>query len=223
MKEQSSMRSWSHKPSSQQKQSGAATAATTRRAKHWLGDVVADTQGEQAGKDQEAPRDSTQKAKYENLMEQVVSEENAQAAWLAVKRNGGAPGIDRMTTGQLRDHIDKHWETLRSKLLGGTYVPSPVKRVEIPKPNGGVRPLGIPTVRDRVVQTALRNVLEPIFERDFAEQSYGFRPKRGCKEALRRVDYLLKAGYTMVVDADLRRYFDTIPKDRLPVTLERLH
>ena len=146
MKEQSSMRSWSHKPSSQQKQSGAATAATTRRAKHWLGDVVADTQSEQAGKEQEAPRDSTQKAKYENLMEQVVSEENAQAAWLAVKRNGGAPGIDRMTTGQLRDHIDKHWETLRSKLLGGTYVPSPVKRVEIPKPNGGTRMLGIPTV-----------------------------------------------------------------------------
>src|SRR5258708_16656240 len=89
-------------------------------------------------------RDSTQKAKYENLMEQVVSEENAQAAWLAVKRNEGAPGIDRMTTGQLRDHIDKHWETLRSKLLGGTYVPSPGERVELPKPNGGPRVLGIP-------------------------------------------------------------------------------
>ncbi len=86
---------------------------------------------------------------HEDLMEQVVTRENATAAWLAVKRNGGAPGIDGMTTQQLRDHVRAHWETIRAKLLAGTYVPSPVRRVEIPKPNGGVRLLGIPTVLDR--------------------------------------------------------------------------
>jgi len=215
MKEQSSMRSWSHKPSSQQKQSGAATAATTRRAKHWLGDVVADTQSEQAGKDQEAPRDSTQKAKYENLMEQVVSEENAQAAWLAVKRNGGAPGIDRMTTGQLRDHIDKHWETLRSKLLGGTYVPSPVKRVEIPKPNGGTRMLGIPTVVDRWIQQMLLQVLQFIFDPTFSEHSYGFRPNRSAHDAVRAAQRYAQGGKTWVVDMDITKFFDRVNHDIL--------
>jgi len=92
---------------------------------------------------------------HEELMEEVVRQENAQAAWLAVKRNGGAPGIDGMTTTELRDHVRKHWEAIGSKLLAGTYVPSPVRRVEIPKPNGGVRLLGIPTVLDRWIQQML--------------------------------------------------------------------
>ena len=90
---------------------------------------------------------------YEDLMEQVVTPDNARAAWLAVKRNGGAPGIDGMTTQKLRDHVRQHWETIRAKLVAGTYVPSPVRRVEIPKPNGGVRLLGIPTVLDRWIQS----------------------------------------------------------------------
>src|SRR6266436_1491574 len=215
MKEQSSMRSWSHKPNSQQKQSEAATAATTRRAKHWLGDVVAHSQSEQAGKDQGAPRDSTQKAKYENLMEEVVNEANAEAAWLAVKRNGGAPGIDRMTTGQLRDHIDKHWETLRSKLLGGTYVPSPVKRVEIPKPNGGTRMLGIPTVVDRWIQQMLLQVLQPIFDPTFSEHSYGFRPGRSAHGAVRAAQQYVQAGKSWVVDMDITKFFDRVNHDIL--------
>src|ERR1051325_7889566 len=126
MKERSSVRSWNNGPNSPPKQRSAATAATTRLVKHHLGDVVASSDVNGKAR-QEVPRDSTQKATYERLMEQVVTKENATAAWLAVKRNGGAPGIDRMTTGQLRDHIRKHWETLSAKLLAGTYVPSPVK------------------------------------------------------------------------------------------------
>lgn len=116
---------------------------------------------------------------YEELMEQVVTRENATQAWLAVKRNGGAAGIDRMTTEQLRDHVRAHWESIQAKLLAGTYVPSPVRRVEIPKPNGGTRQLGIPTVQDRWIQQMLLQVLQPIFDPTFSEHSYGFRPGRG--------------------------------------------
>src|SRR5205085_8255307 len=113
-------------------------------------------------------------------------------------------------------------EQLHGALKGGTYVPLDIRRHWLPKPGSTEqRPLGIPTVRDRIVQTAVRNVLEPIFERDFATHSYGFRPQRGCKDALRRVDELLKAGYVHVVDADLKSYFDTIPKDRLMDLIRR--
>jgi len=114
------------------------------------------------------------------------------------------------------DRLEEELKDLSDALRKGTYRPQAIRRHYIPKPGSQERrPLGIPTVRDRVVQTALRQVLEPIFERDFAAQSYGFRPKRGCKDALRRVDELLKSGYTHVVDADLKSYFDTIPHDRL--------
>src|SRR5205807_9875459 len=108
------------------------------------------------------------------------------------------------------------------ELAQGTYAPQAIRRHWIPKPGSTEpRPLGIPTVRDRVVQTALRNVIEPIFERDFAAHSYGFRPQRGCKDALRQVDELLKAGSVYVVDADLKSYFDTIPHDRLMALVRR--
>src|SRR4030095_1562468 len=131
------------------------------------------------------PRNSLQKAMYEELMEQMVTEANATEAWRAVKRNGGSPGIDGMTTKQLREHIQAHWESIRKKLLAGKYVPSPVKRVEIPKANGGVRQLGIPTVQDRWIQQMLLQVLQPIFDPTFSEHSYGFRPKRSAQEAVR--------------------------------------
>jgi hypothetical protein len=127
------MRSWNDQPNSLPKQRSAATAAATRLAKHHLGDVVASSDASGKAR-QEIPRDSTQKATYERLMEAVVTKENATAAWRAVKRTEGAPGIDRMMTGQLGEHIGKHWETFHAKLLAGTYVPSLVKRVEIPKP-----------------------------------------------------------------------------------------
>lgn len=154
------------------------------------------------------------------LMDKVFSERNLRAAATKVIANRGAAGVDHVSVEQFAKELDAQLAELRQQLPAGTYRPRAVRRVQIPKPGSrATRPLGIPTVRDRVVQGAVRHVLEPIFERDFAEQSYGFRPGRSCKDALRRVDQLLKAGYQYVVDADLKSYFDTIPHDRL---LERV-
>jgi hypothetical protein len=117
---------------------------------------------------------------YENLMEEVVAEENCRLALQAVARNKGAAGIDRMKTTELESHLQANWEKIRAKLLNGTYVPSPVRRVEIPKPSGGTRMLGIPTVQDRFIQQLLLQVLTPIFDPTFSEHSYGFRPGRSA-------------------------------------------
>ena len=152
---------------------------------------------------------------HEELMEQVVTQENATAAWLAVKRNAGAPGIDGMTTGQLRDHVRAHWETIRAKLLAGTYVPSPVRRVEIPKPNGGVRLLGIPTVLDRWIQQMLLQVLQAIFDPTFSAQSFGFRPGKSAHDAVRAAQNYLQAGKDWVVDMDITKFFDRVNHDIL--------
>lgn len=208
------MRSWNNEPDSPPKQRSAATAATTELAKHHLGDVVASSDASRRARE-EVPRDSTQKATYEKLMEVVVTKENAKGAWLAVKRNGGAPGIDRMTTGQLGEHIRKHWEVLSAKLLAGTYVPSPVKRTEIPKPNGGTRMLGIPTVVDRWIQQMLLQVLQPIFDPAFSEHSYGFRPGRSAHEAVRTAQRYAQAGKNWVVDMDITKFFDHVNHDIL--------
>ena len=152
---------------------------------------------------------------HEELMEQVVRQDNATAAWLAVKRNGGAPGIDGMTTQQLRDHVRKHWETIRAKLLAGTYVPSPVRRVEIPKPNGGVRLLGIPTVLDRWIQQMLLQVLQLIFDPTFSAQSFGFRPGKSAHDAVRAAQSYVQAGKDWVVDMDITKFFDRVNHDIL--------
>jgi RNA-directed DNA polymerase len=129
--------------------------------------------------------------------------------------NKGSAGVDHVTIPMFADRLEEELKKLSEDLRTGAYRPQAIRRHYIPKPGSQEkRPLGIPTVRDRVVQTALRMALEPIFERDFAEHSYGFRPGRGCKDALRRVNELLKAGYRYVVDADLKSYFDTIPHDR---------
>jgi group II intron reverse transcriptase/maturase len=152
---------------------------------------------------------------YEELMEQVVTKENATAAWLAVKRNAGAPGIDGMTTRELRDHIRAHWESIRSKLLAGTYVPTPVRCKEIPKPNGGVRTLGIPTVQDRWIQQMLLQVLQPIVEPAFSEHSYGFRPGRSAHDAVRKARQYVQAGKDWVVDMDITKFFDRVNHDIL--------
>jgi len=158
--------------------------------------------------------------KWFSLMDKVYARGNLQAAFAEVKANGGAAGVDHQTVEVFERHLEQNLEKLARSLKDGSYRPQAIRRVWIPKPGSTEkRPLGIPTVRDRVVQAALRHVLEPILERDFAEQSYGFRPNRGCKDALRRVDQLLKAGDTWVVDADLKSYFDTIPHDQL---LERV-
>lgn len=151
-----------------------------------------------------------------SLMDKVMRPENLRSAFSKVKVNGGSAGVDHQTIAMFEQHLDMSLGQLGSELRSGTYGPRAVRRVYIPKPGSGEkRPLGIPTVRDRVVQQALRQVLEPIFERDFAEHSYGFRPGRGAKDALRRVDGLLKAGYGHVVDVDLKSYFDTIPHGSL--------
>jgi len=145
---------------------------------------------------------------HEELMEQVVTQENATAAWLAVKRNGGAPGIDGMTTQQLRDHVREHWETIRAKLLAGTYVPSPVRRVEIPKPDGGIRLLGIPTVLDRWIQQMLLQMLQAIFDPTFSAHSHGFRPGRSAHDAVRAAQTYVQAGKDWVVDMDVTKFLD---------------
>jgi RNA-directed DNA polymerase len=145
-------------------------------------------------------------------MDKVTAEGTLNAAFRKVAANRGAAGVDHVTTTMFESHADAHLRRLSDDLRRGMYRPQAIRRHYIPKPGSTEkRPLGIPTVRDRVVQTALRMVLEPIFEREFAPHSYGFRPQRGCKDALRRVDELLKAGYTYVVDADLKSYSTRFP------------
>jgi RNA-directed DNA polymerase len=145
------------------------------------------------------------------LIDKVYARPTLRAAFARVKANRGAPGVDHVTVTMFDQRLDANLTALATALRDGTYRPQPIRRVWIPKGPRERRPLGIPTVRDRVVQTALRLVLEPIFEATFAPHSYGFRPQRSTKDALRRVAALLRAGYRYVVDADLQAYFDTIP------------
>jgi len=154
--------------------------------------------------------------RWHSLIDKLYPITTLRTAFAAVSANDGAAGVDHVTIERYASDLEANLERLSMALRSGTYRPQAIRRHYIPKPGSQeLRPLGIPTVQDRVVQTALRMVLEPIYERDFAAQSYGFRPGSGCKDALRRVDELLKAGYVHVVDADLKSYFDTIPKDRL--------
>ena len=151
-------------------------------------------------------------SKWYSLMDKVSALPTLRRAFARVKANAGAAGVDHVTVAEFEHHREANLEKLARGLREGSYRPQAIRRHWIRKLGSPEkRPLGIPTVRDRVVQTALRAVLEPIFERDFAAQSYGFRPQRGGKDALRRVDDLLKAGYSWGVDADLKSYFDTIP------------
>ena len=153
--------------------------------------------------------------KWFSLIDKVYRAETLKAAWKRVEANGGAAGVDRQSIGRFAARAELYLEELSTALKKGTYRPQPLRRVEIPKGGGRFRPLGIPAVKDRIVQTALKSVLEPIFEREFLQMSYGFRPGLGCKDALREVERLLKDGYTFVVDADLKSYFDTIPHAQL--------
>jgi RNA-directed DNA polymerase len=154
--------------------------------------------------------------RWHSLIDKLYPVTTLRAAFAAVKANRGAAGVDHVSIERYASDLDANLDRLSESLRAGTYQPQAIRRHFIPKPGSQeLRPLGIPTIQDRVVQTALRMVLEPIYERNFAAQSYGFRPGMGCKDALRRVDELLKAGYIHVVDADLKSYFDTIPKDRL--------
>lgn len=159
--------------------------------------------------------------KWYSLMDKVGARRTLDAAWQQVRRNQGARGVDRMSLSRFEARAERHLGELERELTSGRYRPAPVRRCFIPKPGTKkTRALGIPTVRDRVVQTALRLVLEPIFERKFHAASYGFRPGRSCKDALRRVVELLNDGYVWVVDADIEAYFDTLDHDMLMKELE---
>jgi RNA-directed DNA polymerase len=159
--------------------------------------------------------------KWFSVIDKVWKLENLRAAWDRVRANHGSSGVDGQTITAFEGRLDVELPTLSANLRQGRYVPLPVRRVWLPKPGRREkRPLGIPAVRDRVVETAIRHVLEPIFERTFAEHSYGFRPGRGCQDALRVVVRWLDEGYTWVVDADLQAYFDSIPHDRLMARVE---
>jgi RNA-directed DNA polymerase len=159
--------------------------------------------------------------KWFSLIDKVSAPRVLRWAFAQVKVKGGAAGVDHQTIAMYEQQLEQQTEYLAQTLKEGSYQPAAIRREWIPKPGSSEkRPLGIPTVRDRVVQKAMQATLEPIFEREFAEHSYGFRPGRGCKDALRRVDQLLKEGQTWVVDADLKSYFDTIPHERLLKRIE---
>ena len=158
--------------------------------------------------------------KWFSLMDKVSAPKTLALAWTKVRANKGAAGVDGQSIGKFAAKAELYLSELSTALREGTYRPQAVKRVDIPKGDGRTRPLGIPTVKDRIVQQAVRLVIEPIFEAGFAEGSYGFRPGRGCHDALREVDGLIKEGFTHVVDADLASYFDTIPHDRLVERIE---
>ncbi len=154
--------------------------------------------------------------RWYSLSDKVWSETNLLSAWLAVANNGGAAGVDRQSIAKFRAHCPEELERLSQELRSERYERQPARRVWIDKPGSKEkRPLGIPCVRDRVVEGAIRQVLEPIFEREFAEHSYGFRPGHRAQQAVARVEGLLKEGYTWVVDADIKSYFDTIPQEPL--------
>jgi RNA-directed DNA polymerase len=158
--------------------------------------------------------------KWFSLIDKVYRVETLRAAWQKVEGNAGAAGVDGQSVEGFAARAEMYLEELSTALQRGTYRPQPVRRVEIPKGGGKFRPLGIPVVKDRIVQTALKFVLEPIFEWEFLKMSYGFRPGLGCKDALREVERQLREGYTFVVDADLKSYFDTIPHGRLMKRVE---
>src|SRR5271163_1991839 len=154
-------------------------------------------------------------AMTEQLMEEVCDGENLQRAWKRVRRNQGSPGMDGMTIDDAKGYLREHWPSIRSQLLDGTYRPQPVKRVEIPKPDGGVRKLGVPSVVDRLIQQAVLQVLQEQWDPTFSEHSYGFRPGRSAHQAVAQAQRYVAEGYDVVVDLDLEKFFDRVDHDCL--------
>ncbi|MGM0982155.1 MAG: group II intron reverse transcriptase/maturase [Pseudomonadota bacterium] len=161
------------------------------------------------------------KAEPASLVEAVVDKANMQQAYRKVVANKGAPGADGMRVQQLADHLKQHWPTLCERLLAGEYHPSPIRAVEIPKPKGGTRQLGIPTVTDRLIQQALLQVLTPLFDPGFSESSYGYRPKRSAQQAVSAMKAHVTAGHRWVVDLDLEAFFDRVNHDLLMARVAR--
>src|SRR3984893_9588055 len=158
--------------------------------------------------------------RWYSLIDKVCAPATLEAAWEKVRANAGAAGVDRQSIERFEANEDLYLAELATALRNGSYRAQPIRRVDIPKGDGRTRPLGIPTVKDRIVQTAVKFALEPIFEATFCPASYGFRPGRGCQDALREVAHLIEQGHTFVVDADLQCYFDTIPHEPLMQRVE---
>ena len=148
-------------------------------------------------------------------MEEVCERENCETTWKHVRKNKGGPGVDGMTIDAVRDYLREHWPSIRSQLLDGTYQPQPIKRVEIPKPDGGVRKLAVPCVVDRLVQQAVQQVLQAQWDPTFSEHSYGFRPGRSVHQAVAQAQAYIAEGYGIVVDIDLVKFFNRVNQDRL--------
>ena len=159
--------------------------------------------------------------KWFSLIDKVVKPVNLVSAWEKVRRNNGAAGIDKVTIEKFGKTSTRYLGEIISEIEKGTFTPQAVRREFIPKGGGKLRPLGIPTVKDRVIQAAIKNAIEPIFEKEFLDMSYGFRPGKGAKDALREVDKAIKEGYVWVMDADIQGYFDNIPHDKLMDKVER--
>jgi len=157
----------------------------------------------------------------QHLLERILATENMELAWKRVKANKGAPGVDGITTDQFPDLFRPLWGDIRASLATGSYLPKPVLRVEIPKPTGGSRPLGIPTVLDRLVQQSIAQVLTPIFDPEFSASSFGFRPNRSAHQAVRQLREYLRQGYRIAVDIDLAKFFDTVNHDLLMTLVGR--
>ena len=162
-----------------------------------------------------AKRGTESPAVNERWMERVCERENCKRALARVKANKGAPGADGMTVGELPEFLRQHWPAIREQLLSGSYKPQPVRRVEIPKPGGGMRKLGIPTVLDRLIQQAVMQVLQGEWEPEFSSHSYGFRPRRSAHQAVEAAQGYIAEGRNWVVDLDLEKFFDRAPHDRL--------
>src|SRR6516225_2795796 len=162
-----------------------------------------------------AKRKAESPAIGEQLMEEVCERENCKQALARVKANRGSPGVDGMRVHELPEYLKQHWPTIREQLQSGTYRPQPVKRVEIAKPDGGVRKLGIPTVLDRFIQQAVMQVLQRGWDRTFSEHSYGFRPGRSAHQAVAKAQQYMAEGYRWCIDLDLEKFFDRVSHDKL--------
>ena len=160
-------------------------------------------------------RETENPARNQGMMEAICERENLREALQRVKSNKGSPGIDGIRVEQLSDYLKQHWPAIREQLLSGTYQPQPVRRVEIPKPDGGVRKLGIPTVRDRFIQQAVQQVLQKQWDPTFSEHSYGFRPRRSAQQAVAQAQKYIAEGFTWCVDLDLEKFFDRVNHDKL--------
>src|ERR1700726_539833 len=179
----------------------------------------------EAGREETEPSGATSgtenPASTNRLMEEVCEQENLKAALRQVKANKGSPGVDGMTVGGIKDYLKQHWPAIREQLLNGTYEPRPVRRVEIPKPGGGGRKLGIPTVLDRMVQQAVMQVLQGRWAAELSEHSHGFRPGRSAHQAVAKAQKYVAEGRRWVVDLDLEKFFDRVNHDRLMVAVAR--